>query len=46
MGDGGGVVAVSVAHEFVGGTPGSGIVSRDVLGMRGVCEMSMGLDRG
>ena len=33
MGDGGGVVVVSVVH--VGGTRGSGIVSRaaDVLGM-------------
>ena len=44
MGDGGGVVVVSVLH--VGGTRGSGTVSSasDVLWMRGaggVCEMCM-----
>ena len=39
MGYGGGVLVVSVGHECVGGTRGSGIVSRpaDVLGMGVVC---------
>ena len=42
---------MSAGHEYVGGTRGSDIVSSaaDVQGIRGaggVCEMSMGLDRG
>ena len=41
MGDGGGVVGMSVGHEYVGGTGGLGIVSNaaNVLGMSVVCGM-------
>ena len=41
VGVGGGVVAVSVEHQYVGGTRGSGIVSSaaDVLRMGVVCGM-------
>ena len=57
VGDGGGVVAVSPGHEYVGGTRGSSIVSStaDVLGLSvlrgrrgvdGVCEMCMCFARG
>ena len=40
-GDGGGVVGMSVGHEYMGGTCGSGIVSKaaNVLGMSVVHRM-------
>ena len=41
VGDGGGVVAMSAGHEYVGGTRGPGIVSSavDVLEMSVMCVM-------
>ena len=53
-GDRGSVVVVSTGHKYVGGTPGSGIVSSAadvqvmivVRGMRGVGEVCMCLARG
>ena len=46
LGTGEGAVVVSLGHEYVGGTRGSGMsVVRGMRGVGGVCEMFMCLAR-